>query len=114
MAERDAYEALFTALAHPVRRRIVITLHFNGGSMTAGAIAAMFAHAWPTTTGHLRVLEDAGLVAQAREGRTRIYTLDCRRLALVRDWLSQLTEDIDDQERRAAVVPHQRRGRQSR
>jgi len=114
MPRRDAYEALFTALAHPARRRIVITLHFTGGSMTAGEIAAMFAHAWPTTTGHLRVLQAAGLVRQTREGRTRVYTLDRRRLALVRDWLSQITEDADDQERRAATVPHQRRGRKSR
>src|SRR6516162_3337456 len=52
-ARMDAYEAVFTALAHPVRRRILITLHFQGGSMTAGEIAGMFDHAWPTTTGHV-------------------------------------------------------------
>jgi len=110
----DAYEALFSALAHPVRRRIVMTLHFEGGSMTAGAIAAMFEHAWPTTTGHLQVLEAAGLVRQARDGRNRIYTLNRGRLALVRDWLAQLTEDAHGATRRAAVVPHQRRSRTSR
>ncbi len=110
----DAYEALFTALAHPVRRRIVITLHFEGGSMTAGAIAAMFEHAWPTTTGHLQVLEAAGLVTHARDGRTRIYSLDRRRLALVRDWLAQLTEDTHATARRPAAVPRQRRGRKPR
>jgi DNA-binding transcriptional ArsR family regulator len=84
----DAYEAVFTALAHPVRRRILVTLHFEGGSMTAGAIAAMFEHAWPTTTAHLQALQGAGLVRQVREGRTRIYHLDRRRLDLVRDWLA--------------------------
>ncbi len=84
----DAYEAVFIALAHPVRRRILITLHFQGGSMTAGEIAAMFEHAWPTTTGHIKVLEQAGLVEQDRQGRTRVYRLDRARLDLVRDWLS--------------------------
>src|SRR5499433_3032624 len=84
----DAYEAVFTALAHPVRRRILITLHFEGGSMTAGEIAAMFEHAWPTTTRHLRVLESAGLLHHDREGRTRLYHLDRRRVDLVRDWLA--------------------------
>ena len=89
----DAYEAVFTALAHPVRRRILVTLHFERGSMTAGEIAAMFEHAWPTTTGHIRVLESAGLVRQERQGRTRIYHLDRRRLALVRDWLAWFSEE---------------------
>jgi DNA-binding transcriptional ArsR family regulator len=86
-AEPDAYETIFTALAHPVRRRILVTLHFEGGSMTAGAIADMFAHAWPTTTGHLKVLLSAGLLRQEQQGRVRVYHLEHRRLALVQDWL---------------------------
>jgi len=85
---KDAYEAVFTALAHPVRRRILITLHFAGGSMTAGEIAAMFEHAWPTTTRHVQVLVSAGLVRHERDGRNRTYHLDRGRLALVRDWLA--------------------------
>src|SRR5262245_34373067 len=88
----DAYEAIFTALAQPVPRRILITLHFDGGSMTAGDIAAIFEHAWPTTTGHLQVLQSAGLVRQERRGRTRIYRLDRGRLELVRDWLAWFSE----------------------
>lgn len=87
MAGVDAYEALFTALAHPARRRILMTLNFEGGDMIAGDIAALFAHAWPTTTRHLRVLEDAGLVRHERQGRERVYRLDRKRLALARDWL---------------------------
>jgi DNA-binding transcriptional ArsR family regulator len=110
----DAYESIFTALAHPVRRRIVMTLHFEGGSMTAGEIAAMFEHAWPTTTGHLQVLEAAGLVAQERDGRLRRYTLNRDRLVLVRDWLAQLAGKDVHGDRRAATVPHQRRGRKPR
>jgi len=39
MARRaDAYEAVFAALAHAARRRVLITMHFHGGSMTAGEI----------------------------------------------------------------------------
>ena len=87
-ATLDAYEAVFTALAHPVRRRILITLHFQGGSMTAGEIAGMFEHAWPTTTGHIKALEAAGLVRHSRHGRTRVYALEQRRLALVSEWLA--------------------------
>ena len=87
-AQEDAYEAVFTALAHPARRRILHTLNFEGGRMTAGDIAAMFSHAWPTTTRHLQVLESAGLVGVAQEGRSRVYRLDKKRLELARDWLS--------------------------
>jgi DNA-binding transcriptional ArsR family regulator len=76
-----------TALAHPARRQILLTLHFRGGVATAGEIAARFQHKWPTTTRHLRVLEDAGLVRQEKRGRTRVYTLQQKRLALVSDWL---------------------------
>ena len=84
----DAYESIFTALAHPARRRILHTLNFEGGEMTAGEIAAMFAHAWPTTTRHLKVLEAAGLVVHERQGRARLYRLDRKRLALARDWIA--------------------------
>ena len=89
----DAYEAVFTALAHPVRRRILLTVYFNGGSMTAGEIAGMFEQAWPTTTRHLQVLESAGLLRHERQGRTRRYRIDCHRLNLARDWLAWFSKD---------------------
>ncbi|HEV7691305.1 MAG TPA: metalloregulator ArsR/SmtB family transcription factor [Hyphomonadaceae bacterium] len=87
MPKSDAYETLFTALAHPARRHILMTLNFEGGDMIAGDIAALFAHAWPTTTRHLKVLEDAGLVKHEKQGRERVYILDRKKLALARDWL---------------------------
>ena len=74
------------AIDHPARRQILLTVHLRG-AMTAGDIAGRFAHAWPTTTRHLRVLEDAGLVRHERQGRERVYRLDRKRLALARDWL---------------------------
>jgi DNA-binding transcriptional ArsR family regulator len=86
-ASADTYEAVFTALAHPARRHILMTLNFEGGEMAAGDIAALFKHAWPTTTRHLQVLEDAGLLRHERQGRTRLYRIDKKRLAIARDWL---------------------------
>jgi DNA-binding transcriptional ArsR family regulator len=82
-----ALDAVVQALAHPARRQILLTIHFRG-SATAGEIAGRFAHKWPTTTRHLRVLERAGLVRQERRGRTRVYTVDKERLALVGEWLA--------------------------
>ena len=59
--------------------------------MTAGELAARFSHSWPTTTRHLGVLVDAGLVTVVREGRQRRYVLDRERVAAVLDlWLSAL------------------------
>ena len=81
-----ALDAVVAALAHPARRQILLTIHFRGAA-TAGEIAGRFAHKWPTTTRHLRVLEDAALVRHEKRGRTRVYTVDKTRLALVSEWL---------------------------
>lgn len=74
------------ALAHPARRQILLTIHLRG-SASAGDIAARFAHKWPTTTRHLRVLEEAGLVTVEASGRTRVYRTNIERLRIVRQWL---------------------------
>jgi len=84
----DAYELVFGALAHAARRRVLLTIYFSGGSMTAGEIAAIFEHAWQTTTRHLRVLEKAGLISHRKKGRTWIYRIEHKRLELVSDWLA--------------------------
>jgi DNA-binding transcriptional ArsR family regulator len=94
-AKLDSYEAVFSALAHAARRRVLLAIYFNGGSMTAGEIAAMFAHAWQTTTRHLQVLEAAGLLSHERQGRMRIYRLEHKRLKLVNDWLSHFFRGDD-------------------
>ena len=87
-ARLDAYEAVFTALAHPARRRVLLAVYFNGGEMSAGEIASVFSHAWQTTTRHLQVLEKAGLLTVEKQGRMRIYRIEKKRLALVKDWLA--------------------------
>ena len=48
--------------------------------MTSGAIAERFDCSWPTTTRHLRMLEEAGLVTVVMRGRERIYKLQADRL----------------------------------
>lgn len=53
--------------------------------MSAGDLAARFAHSWPTTTRHLRVLEAAALVTVNHDGRHRYYRLD-------RKWLLTMTD----------------------
>jgi DNA-binding transcriptional ArsR family regulator len=48
--------------------------------MTAGEIADRFGCTWPTTSRHLRVLQEAGLVRVEKQGRERVYTLDRKKL----------------------------------
>jgi DNA-binding transcriptional ArsR family regulator len=90
LAELDALDAVFGALAHQSRRTILSVLHARDGEMTSGAIAARFNCSWPTTSQHLRVLEKAGLVTIALRGREHIYRLDAERLhSVARAWLDR-------------------------
>ena len=89
----DAYESVFSALAHAARRRVLLTIYFNGGSMTAGEIAAIFEHSWQTTTRHLQVLEAAGLITHEKQGRMRVYSIQRKRLQLARDWLAHFSRN---------------------
>lgn len=81
--ELEDVERVFAALAHASRRQILLSLHFHEGEMTAGEIAARFDCTWPTTSRHLKQLEQAGLVHVQPRGRERIYVLDRERLEQV-------------------------------
>ena len=61
--------------------------------MTAGEIAAMFKHSWPTTSRHLKVLQEAGLIEQEKQGRERVYRLRSARLELAREFLGWFFKD---------------------
>jgi DNA-binding transcriptional ArsR family regulator/catechol 2,3-dioxygenase-like lactoylglutathione lyase family enzyme len=69
----DATDAVLGALAHGGRRRMLAVLDEHGGSMSSGEIAQQFSTAWSTTTRHLTVLLDAGLVVVEKQGRERVY-----------------------------------------
>lgn len=66
--------AVYRALADPTRRRILAILRRD--DMTAGDLAAQFDLAWPTISGHLRVLREADLVQADRRGTTIVYHLN--------------------------------------
>jgi DNA-binding transcriptional ArsR family regulator len=88
LAELDAFDTVFGALANRTRRTILLVLHARGGEMTSGAIAARFDWSWPTTSQHLRVLEQAGLVEIEMRGRERVYRLNPDRLqSVVGGWI---------------------------
>ena len=89
LAELDELDRVFAALAHASRRQILGVLKARGSRVRAGDIARRFACSWPTTTRHLRVLEDAGLVRVEQEGRERWYVLEAKLLQRVAGgWLA--------------------------
>jgi DNA-binding transcriptional ArsR family regulator len=81
-----AAESVFKALADPTRREILALLRH--GQQPAGAIAERFAVSRPAISKHLRLLRQAKLVIEAREGRTRLYQLNAATLKSVDDWIA--------------------------
>lgn len=80
LRDLDDIDAVFGALGHSTRRHILQVLAARHGTMTAGELSGRFAHSWPTTTRHLAVLVDAGLVSVTPVGRERHYRLQRLRL----------------------------------
>lgn len=60
--------------------------------MSAGEIQERFGCSWPTTSRHLKVLLDAGLVDVRKDGRERHYLLNQERVRSVAGaWLDHLS-----------------------
>ena len=66
--------ALFEALAHPTRRKILAML--KQGSASAGDIAARFDVSKPTMSRHFAKLKDAGLIHADKNGTSIVYSLN--------------------------------------
>ncbi|MBM3768369.1 MAG: helix-turn-helix transcriptional regulator [Acidobacteria bacterium] len=94
--EVAAVDEVFRALAHESRRQILMVIQFRGGEMTAGQIADRFACAWPTTTRHLKVLEESRLLVVEKRGRVRVYRLAKERLlSVTQGWLAWFAPGAD-------------------
>jgi DNA-binding transcriptional ArsR family regulator len=94
----DDIDAVFAALAHEARRQIVLLLAHHGPELPSGYLASRLSHSWPTTTRHLHVLEEAGLVTVRREGRSSIYRLERERLQhVVGRWVALLDPPTPDE-----------------
>jgi len=75
---------VFQAIADPTRRRILELLAES--ERPVKELAAPFRMSQPAISQHLRVLRDAGLVRERRDGRHRKYRLDAEPLRDVADW----------------------------
>ena len=98
-------DAVLQAIAEPRRRRILELVRAE--ELAAGAIASHFDVTRPAISQHLRVLKDAGLVTERREGTRRMYRARPEGLAELRRFLEdfwsdrlQLLKDAAEREQR--------------
>lgn len=80
-------DAVFQALAHPIRRDILEQL--ADGSESVGALAEPYDVSLAAVSKHLHVLEDAGLVAFEKDGRVRRCHLEAAPLSAAFGWLTR-------------------------
>jgi DNA-binding transcriptional ArsR family regulator len=83
-AAADRLSLTFGALSDPTRRAILSRL--AQGEANVSTLAAPFDISLPAVSRHLKVLEQAGLVARAREGKWRPSRLDASPIKEVADW----------------------------
>jgi DNA-binding transcriptional ArsR family regulator len=72
-------------IADPIRRRVLELV--RDVELPAGELAAQFDVSRPAVSRHLRVLREAGLVHERREGKLRLYRADPAPLEGLRSWL---------------------------
>lgn len=77
---------VFAALASPVRRELTALL--LDGPRPVNDLAAHFTMSRPSVSEHLRVLREAGLVTERRDGRRRVYRLEPGPLRELSEWLT--------------------------
>jgi DNA-binding transcriptional ArsR family regulator len=88
MANQSSNALTLAALADPTRRAIFERLARRPAAV--GEIASEMPVSRPAVSQHLRVLKEAKLVTETSKGARRIYRLDPRGIATMREWLDDM------------------------
>ena len=94
------YEQAIAALADPTRRAVLERL--RTGPRPVGELASEFPVSRPAVSQHLRVLKDAGLVRERRDGNRNYYSVSHDGLAELREYLEGFWDDALDAFKAAA------------
>ncbi|MDX6483421.1 MAG: hypothetical protein QOE95_1192 [Gaiellaceae bacterium] len=86
-----AYALAIQALGDPTRRSIFERL--RAGPRAVGELARELPVSRPAVSQHLRVLKEAGLVTEQRNGTRRIYGVDAASVAELRDYFDGFWSD---------------------
>ncbi len=91
---RDRLSIIFAALADPTRRAILARL--ASGEISVTELAEPFEMSLPAVSKHLKVLENAGLIARGRDAQWRPCRIDAAPLKEVADWADRYRQFWDD------------------
>ena len=80
-------DPVYRAISDPTRRAILDRLRQSDAS--AGELAQRFPVSRPAISRHLRVLREAALVVERREGRSRIYSLEATPIERIDHWVAR-------------------------
>ena len=105
-------EAALKAIAEPNRRRILTLV--RDGEMSAGEIASNFDVSGPAISQHLKVLKEAGLVDERRNGTRRLYSLRRAGLLDIRQFLESFWAEGLERLRFAAEAEERKKKRRQR
>ncbi|HKG09611.1 MAG TPA: metalloregulator ArsR/SmtB family transcription factor [Gaiellaceae bacterium] len=94
-----AYALAIQALGDPTRRSIFERL--RRGPRAVGELARELPVSRPAVSQHLRVLKEAGLVTEQRNGTRRIYGVDAQSVAELRDYFDEFWSDALESFKRA-------------
>jgi DNA-binding transcriptional ArsR family regulator len=100
--------AVFQALADPTRHAIFQRL--KAGPVAVGELAAGLPVSRPAVSQHLRVLKEAGLVSERRDGTRRVYRIEPRGVWALRRSIDRMWEDALE----AFRIAVEREGREER
>ena len=89
------HASVFAALGDETRLRLVARLS-SGGPMSIAKLTAGFPMTRQAITKHLRVMENAGLVRSAAQGRESVWQLEQKRLADARRHLQTISAQWDE------------------
>ena len=86
-------DSTFIALADPTRRAILARL--AQGEASVMELAAPFAMSQPAISKHLKVLENAGLVARGRDGARRPVRAVAEPLVAATSWINDYVRALE-------------------
>ena len=85
MSDQATTARALDALGDPTRRAVLEVL--RGGARPVGEIARHLPVSRPAVSQHLRVLKEAGLVRDRKQGTRRLYRVDGRGLEALRGYV---------------------------
>jgi DNA-binding transcriptional ArsR family regulator len=104
----DANGNAFAALGDATRRKVFELL--RRGPRAVGDLAAELPVSRPAVSQHLRVLKEAGLVTERRNGTRRLYAIDPGGVAVLRDYFDDFWNEALARYKAAAENEQRRNG----